>query len=162
MNDTSQLNLLIQAVQECTAVLRHINAEEQQANQLGEAPAKSEPAETNPNKVTLRDIEDEIAMEYAFSMDQALSFMGAPLVEGLDRVIVVLLVMNNGFKAMGVNYGSVDPANYDQELGYKLARKNALDKIYPVLGYQLMEDLYQDKCLQEFTSAMQEEKLTAV
>lgn len=48
-----------------------------------------------------------------------------------------LMVMTNGTKIVGVNYGPVDPANFDQDEGRRYAREDAIRQIWPLLGFEL-------------------------
>lgn len=59
----------------------------------------------------------------------------------LDQVTICLLVLRNGTKIVGVNTGPVSPGNFDADLGRKLARSNATDQIWPMLGYELRTKL---------------------
>lgn len=88
-------------------------------------------------KVTPADIDAEIVAEYSVTLDQALQ--GCPVVEGLDRVTVAVLVLKNGTKLVGVNYGAIDPANHSAEIGRSEARAAAIDQAWPLLGFRLRD-----------------------
>lgn len=47
-----------------------------------------------------------------------------------------VLVLHNGFTVSGES-ACVDPANFNIELGRKYAREQAIDKLWPLLGYEL-------------------------
>ena len=53
-----------------------------------------------------------------------------------------VLVLRNGFTVTGES-ACASPENYDPEIGRKIARQNAEQKIWPLMGYQLKEQLYQ-------------------
>ena len=53
-----------------------------------------------------------------------------------------VLVLRNGFTVTGES-ACASPENYDAEIGRKIARQNAEQKIWPLMGYQLKEQLYQ-------------------
>lgn len=53
---------------------------------------------------------------------------------------VCCLKLRNGFTVTGES-ASVSPENFDAELGRKIARDNARDKIWPLEGYVLRERL---------------------
>lgn len=53
---------------------------------------------------------------------------------------VCCLKLRNGFTVTGES-ASVSPENFDAELGRKIARSNARDKIWPLEGYLLRERL---------------------
>lgn len=90
-------------------------------------------------RITPADIEASIAAEYSFTLDKAL--IGCPLVDGLDRVTLSVIVLRNGTKLVGVNYGAIDPARHDPEMGRKEARSAAIEQIWPLMGYELRTKL---------------------
>lgn len=56
-------------------------------------------------------------------------------------VTVCLLTLRNGFSVVGQS-AVASPANFDLELGRKLARANAREKIWQLEGYLLRENLF--------------------
>ena len=90
-------------------------------------------------RVTPADIEADICAEYSFTLDKALA--GCPLVDGLDRVTVAVIVLRNGAKLVGVNYGAIDPANHRVDMGVKEARAAAVEQAWPLLGFRLRDEL---------------------
>lgn len=90
-------------------------------------------------RVTPADIKAEIAAEYSTTLDKA--FAGCPLVEGMDRVTVAVVVLKNGAKLVGVNYGAIDPANHSPEIGTEQARAAAIEQAWPLLGFRLRDKL---------------------
>lgn len=62
-----------------------------------------------------------------------------------SNVTVCQLKLQNGYTVLGVNMGSVDPANYSQELGVEYSYKDAFAKIWQLEGYLLAERLYQER-----------------
>lgn len=93
----------------------------------------------HPSHVTPADIEHRIAAEYSFTLDKALA--GFPQVDGLDRVTLAVVVLRNGTKLVGVNYGAIDPARHDAEQGRIEARAAAIEQVWPLLGYELRTKL---------------------
>ena len=51
---------------------------------------------------------------------------------------VCCLILRNGFTVVGES-ACVDPNNFDVELGRKIARSKAREKIWPLEGYALRE-----------------------
>ncbi|MCU1123480.1 hypothetical protein JAK34_15695 [Stenotrophomonas maltophilia] len=92
-------------------------------------------------KVTPAEIEAEIVAEYATTLDKA--YASAPLVEGLDRVTVHTIVLRNGAKLVGVNYGAISPENHSAEEGRRQARAAAFDQAWPLFGFRLRDQLAQ-------------------
>ena len=60
----------------------------------------------------------------------------------LDLLTFCVLVLKNGFTVTGES-ACASPENFDEELGRKIARANAVSKCWPLMGYQLREQLYQ-------------------
>lgn len=55
-----------------------------------------------------------------------------------------VLVLRNGFTVTGES-ACASPENFDAEIGRKIARENAINKIWPLMGYQLKQRLYETK-----------------
>ena len=59
-----------------------------------------------------------------------------------DRLTVCILTLRNGFTVTGEST-CVSPENYNEEIGNKIARENARDKIWVLEGYLLKQKLYE-------------------
>ena len=60
----------------------------------------------------------------------------------LDLLTFCVLVLRNGFTVTGESAcASPSPENFDAELGRKIARQNAMQKIWPLMGYELRSQL---------------------
>ena len=55
---------------------------------------------------------------------------------------IAVLTMENGFTVTGQS-ACADPANYDEDLGRKIAFDDAIKKMWPLEGYLLRERLWQ-------------------
>lgn len=64
----------------------------------------------------------------------------------LDLLTFCVLVMKNGFTVTGES-ACASPENFDAELGRKIARQNAVEKIWPLMGYELKSRLANSKAL---------------
>ena len=53
-----------------------------------------------------------------------------------------VLVLRNGFTVTGES-ACVSPETFDAEIGRKIARENAVQKIWPLMGYELKSRLAQ-------------------
>lgn len=53
-----------------------------------------------------------------------------------------MLVLRNGFTVTGESAGA-SPANFNAEIGRKIARDNAVQKVWPLMGYALKQHLHQ-------------------
>ncbi|MNN80230.1 hypothetical protein D3C81_1969420 [compost metagenome] len=51
-----------------------------------------------------------------------------------------VLVLKNGFTVTGES-ACASPENFDEEIGRKIARQNAEQKIWPLMGYELKQRL---------------------
>jgi hypothetical protein len=96
-------------------------------------------------RVTPADIEANITDEVFFtaaqgfnaSADQDCS-MGT--YDSLKLLTFCVLVLKNGFTVTGEAFCTI-PENFDAELGRKIARTNAIQKIWPLMGYALKQQL---------------------
>jgi hypothetical protein len=56
-------------------------------------------------------------------------------------VTFAVLTLRNGTKVVGINYGAIDPAQHSAERGRTEARKDAVSKVYELLGFRLRDEL---------------------
>ena len=62
------------------------------------------------------------------------------LKESLNLLTFCVLVLRNGFTVTGES-ACASPENFDAEIGRKIARQNAVNKIWPLMGYELRTKL---------------------
>lgn len=101
--------------------------------------------------VTPADIEANIASTFYFTAAQGAekaardngSYAAGSPAEGLalDLLTFCVLVLKNGAKVVGINYGAIDPAQHSAERGRTEARNQAVDKVYELLGFRLRDEL---------------------
>lgn len=109
-------------------------------------------------RITPADVEANIASEHYFTADDgALSARLRDLVEAgadasgfygelleppaeLKLLTFCVLVLRNGFTVTGES-ACASPENFDAELGRKIARQNAIAKVWPLMGYELRSQL---------------------
>lgn len=66
----------------------------------------------------------------------------APKQDGpLSLLTFCVLVLRNGFTVTGES-ACASPENFDAEIGRKIARANAVNKIWPLMGYALKQHLH--------------------
>lgn len=65
-----------------------------------------------------------------------------PVHESLPLLTFCVLVLRNGFTVTGES-ACASPENFDAEMGRKIARQNAVNKVWALEGYLLKERLYQ-------------------
>jgi hypothetical protein len=58
----------------------------------------------------------------------------------LELLTFCVLVLRNGFTVTGES-ACASPENFDAEIGRKIARENAVQKIWPLMGYALKDRL---------------------
>ena len=110
-------------------------------------------------RVTPADIEANIASESYFTaadgvtgssigkpgaslLPEYVTYEGSPL----SLLTFCVMVLRNGFTVTGES-ACASPENFDAELGRKIARANAVDKIWPLMGYALKEKLAESEKL---------------
>ena len=101
-------------------------------------------------RVTPADIEAEIASEFYFTAaDGVRGELLSSLPElgvnfGGDNPLSLLtfsvLVLRNGFTVTGES-ACASAENFDAEIGRRIARENAVQKIWPLMGYELRSKL---------------------
>lgn len=96
-------------------------------------------------RITPDHVNAVIASEHYFTAGDAVTFnAGGPSVVApaqLYLLTICALVLANGFVVTGES-ACASPENFDAELGRKIARKNAVDKIWLLEGYLLKERLW--------------------
>ena len=60
----------------------------------------------------------------------------------LNLLTFCVLVLRNGFTVTGES-ACASPENFDAELGRKIARANAVNKVWPLLGFSLKQKLHE-------------------
>jgi hypothetical protein len=97
-------------------------------------------------RVTPSKIEAIIDGEYYFTASSAME--NNPSIPGfhkeLDLLTFCVLVLENGFTVTGES-ACASAENFDSELGRKIARENAIQKIWPLEGYLLKSKLADKK-----------------
>ena len=107
-------------------------------------------------RVTPADIEANIASEHYFTAADGVvgAFVNAQIAQGrgvypdeigklktqLTLLTFCVLVLRNGFTVTGES-ACASPENFDAEIGCKIARANAVQKIWPLMGYELRSKL---------------------
>ena len=100
-------------------------------------------------RVTQADIEGAIASEHYFTAADGCYGATADRIRPADipmplRLLTFcVLVLRNGFTVTGES-ACVSPENFDAAIGRRIARENAVDKLWPLLGYALREKLYEE------------------
>lgn len=99
-------------------------------------------------RITPADIDANIAGDHYFTAAEG-TFGAAMTKDGtsrppehssLDLLTFCVLVLRNGFTVTGES-ACASPENFDAEIGRKVARANAVNKIWPLMGYELKSQL---------------------
>lgn len=99
-------------------------------------------------RVTPADIEENITQTHYFTAADGCHcvYQGGPEFQAtdksLDSLIFCVIVLRNGFTVTGES-ACASPENFNAELGRKIARANAVQKIWPLMGYALKQSLHQ-------------------
>ena len=97
-------------------------------------------------RVTPAVIEAEIESEHYFTAEDGAFAAFEPqrssdvVPLSLSLLTFCVLVLRNGFTVTGES-ACASPANFDAEIGRKIARQNAIAKVWPLLGYELRTKL---------------------
>lgn len=98
-------------------------------------------------RVTLADIEENIVSEHYFTAEDGVASASGGHVSvcgknpySLSLLTFCVLVLRNGFTVTGES-ACASPENFDAEIGRKIARENAVNKIWPLMGYELRSKL---------------------
>lgn len=107
-------------------------------------------------RVTPADIEANIAGEFYFSA--AAGIVGgrwevaedsddvdnSDIPQSLGLLTFCVLELQSGFTVTGES-ACASPENFDAEIGRKIARQNAVQKVWPLMGYALKQDLFNNR-----------------
>jgi len=96
-------------------------------------------------RITPADIEANIASEHYFTAAEGVSGAGYVIHNPNDRgpmslLTFCVLVLRNGFTVTGES-ACASPENFNAEVGRKVARANAISKVWPLMGYELKSRL---------------------
>jgi len=102
----------------------------------------------NAPRIKPSDIEANIVSEHYFTAADALKVgvvAGYKYPGPLDLLTFCVIVLQNGFTVTGES-ACASPENFDAEIGCKIARDNAVNKIWPLMGYELRSKLVTGVC----------------
>lgn len=96
-------------------------------------------------RITPADIEANIVGEHYFTAEDGADHSSmvdfcSGSSKGLLLLTFCVLVLKNGFTVTGES-ACASPENFDAEIGRKIARGNAVNKIWPLMGYELRSKL---------------------
>lgn len=97
-------------------------------------------------RVTPMDIANNIKQVHYFTASDGCKcvYQGGPEFQAtdgnLDLLTFCVIVMQNGFTVTGES-ACASPENFDAEIGRKIAFENAKQKMWPLMGYALKQQL---------------------
>ncbi|WP_319532830.1 Gp49 family protein [uncultured Cohaesibacter sp.] len=99
-------------------------------------------------RITPSDIENSIDSEHYFTALDGIDglYRGGPEAQAIPNAVPLglltfcVLVLKNGFTVTGES-ACASPENFDAGIGRKIARQNAIQKIWPLEGYRLRCEL---------------------
>ena len=97
-------------------------------------------------RVTPADLKANIAQEFYFTAEEGVAGAArggrvtGPDSRPLHLLTFCVLVLKNGFSVTGES-ACASPENFDADVGKKIARANAINKIWPLMGYELRSRL---------------------
>jgi len=97
-------------------------------------------------RVTLADVEVNITNEFYFTAEDGVvghhhgDVVHSGEMHAISTLTFCVLVLANGFTVTGES-ACASPENFDAEIGRKIARANAVGKIWPLMGYALRDRL---------------------
>lgn len=92
------------------------------------------------SKITPSDIALNIVSEFYFTAGEAVEATYGVRKEELSVLTFCVLVLENGFTVTGES-ACASPANFDPVVGKTIAKQNATQKIWQLMGYELKSKL---------------------
>lgn len=100
-------------------------------------------------QLTLADIEVNIASEHFFTAADGVhgthEVPGGPdgwcVPAPLKQLTFCVLLLRNGTRVVGINYGAIDPEQFNKATGRYEARAHAIEQVKPLMGYELRSKL---------------------
>lgn len=98
-------------------------------------------------RVSLEQVNSSILHEFYFTAADGVRGVGGRpksvmvgKCSALERLTFCTLVLKNGFTVTGQS-ACADPANFQKDIGERIARQDAINKIWPLLGFELCTKL---------------------
>ena len=116
-------------------------------------------------RITPADIEANIVGEYYFTAAQGVQAAFCEQDEltrltgahgELKLLTFCVLVLKNRFTVTGES-ACASPENFDAELGRKIARDNAIEKLWPLMGYELKTKLHEEEAKNALVASLGED-----
>lgn len=116
-------------------LLHYQNADTPVTESMTDTAIAVDPAEApSAPTVTESAVEQEIAHEYYRNLGSAVKAPDGPA----GNVMLCVLVLRNGFVIVGKS-ACVHSENFDEAIGCRLAREDAIKQLWPFLGFRLAD-----------------------
>lgn len=102
-------------------------------------------------RITPADLEAQITDTYFFTAREGAEARrggGGTYPVSMGVLTICVLVLKNGFTVVGKS-ACVDPASFNREIGESVARADAVEQMWPLLGYALKDQLHRDALAQD-------------
>lgn len=105
-------------------------------------------------RVTPADIEASIESEHYFTAGEGVAGATGTYPNGghpgqpLALLTFCVLVLKNGYTVNGES-ACASPENFDAEIGKKIARASAVNKLWPLMGFALKQSLFESESMPE-------------
>lgn len=115
-------------------------------------------------RVTPADIEANINNEFYFTAEDGVvgrhrgEVVHSNELHAMSTLTFCVLVLRSGFTVTGES-ACASPENFDAELGRKIARQNAINKVWPLMGFELKCRLAREAAPTDFRDRVRAEHL---
>jgi hypothetical protein len=105
-------------------------------------------------RVTEADIEAAIAGVWFFNAGECVDRVQPVTADPpLYLLTICVLVLRNGFTVTGTS-AVASPANFDADIGKRVARADAVRQIWPLLGFQLRDRIHHAPAMSDAVAAL--------
>ena len=110
-------------------------------------------------RITPADIEANITSEFYFTASDGVEGAsgrrpnGVRAAAALGLLTFCVLVLRNGFTVTGTS-AVASPANFDADIGKRVARADAVRQIWPLLGFQLRDRIHHAPAMSDAVAAL--------
>lgn len=92
-------------------------------------------------RITKEELDANVAGYGIFNVHEALTALGVPALEATKLLTIAVVTTKNGFTVVGES-ACAWPANYDKDIGERLALSDAKNKLWALMGYHLKQQLF--------------------
>lgn len=112
-------------------------------------------------RVTPASIDSVIVAETYFTAADGATITGSDYHDSLALLTFCVLTLKNGFTVTGES-ACASPENFNAEIGRKIARENAINKVWMLEGYLLKQKLSEQPSVSAETQSMPPHQLRVI